>query len=48
MLIAGAGGHAKEIIEVLLQNGEDDIILFDDVSPAKDKLFNRFKILHSL
>jgi len=49
MLLAGAKGHAKEILEILSKNGETDLVCFDDVN--KDSpliLFNLFRILTNL
>ncbi len=48
MIIAGAAGHAQEVLEVFLQQNKKDPVFFDDtltVSPAL--LFNRFQILKS-
>ena len=50
MLIVGAKGFAKEVLEIFHQNNElENIIFFDDVTPNLDsKLFNQFIILKSL
>ena len=49
MLIAGAGGHAKEILTTIIANGnEEDIFLFDDSGSLKDRIFKRYKILKSI
>lgn len=49
MLILGAKGFAKEVLEILHQNGDTEKLCFyDDVSKdAPDVLFNQFKILKS-
>ncbi|MGK0639166.1 acetyltransferase [Schleiferia thermophila] len=47
MLIVGAKGFAKEVLEVLLQNGESQsIYFFDDVNDdIGENLFNKYPIL---
>ena len=47
MLIAGAGGHAKEILGTFAENNQDEnIFFFDDYEANTDTLvFNKFKIL---
>jgi sugar O-acyltransferase (sialic acid O-acetyltransferase NeuD family) len=49
MLIAGAGGHAIELLEVLRANNyKGEITLFDDVNTrSTGLLFSKFKIIHS-
>ena len=49
MLIAGAGGHAIELLEVLRSNHyQEEILFFDDVNPSvSGLLFSKFRILHS-
>ncbi len=49
MLIAGAKGFAKELIDVILeQNPGEFVAFFDDLSnDLPDKLFSRFDILRS-
>lgn len=49
MLIVGAKGFAKEVLEVLWQfSKSQEIAFFDDLSQdLPDQLFNRFKILKS-
>lgn len=49
MLILGAKGFAKEVLEILHQNGDTEHLCFyDDVSKdAPDVLFTQFKILKS-
>lgn len=50
MLIIGAGGFAKEILEVLHQVGyRDDISFYDDLNHIAPKLlFNKFNVLNNL
>lgn len=50
MVIIGAKGFAKEVLEVIWQNSTDyNIAFFDDVSNhSKALLFGQFKILRSL
>jgi sugar O-acyltransferase (sialic acid O-acetyltransferase NeuD family) len=50
MVIAGAGGHAVEILSVFEENNfPNDIYFFDDMnSKPGSKLFNRFNILTSI
>jgi sugar O-acyltransferase (sialic acid O-acetyltransferase NeuD family) len=50
MIIAGAGGHAKELIAVISESREpSELFLFDDVSQLKANYFwNRFPIIHSI
>lgn len=46
MLIIGAGGHAKEILEVLTDNGEEKLFFYDDLqSNTALKVFNQFSVL---
>lgn len=47
MIIAGAGGHAKEVIGVLAEsNITGEIFFFDDYTPGnRVKLFNEFTII---
>ncbi len=47
MLIIGAKGFAKEILEILYQNNDiENLVFYDDVNPETDiKLFNRFLII---
>ncbi len=49
MLIAGAGGHAIELLEVLRSNRyEQEISFFDDVNPpASGMLYDYFKVIGS-
>jgi sugar O-acyltransferase (sialic acid O-acetyltransferase NeuD family) len=50
MVVVGAGGFAKEILETFFQRKElQNLFFFDDVSKATpEKLFDRFPILKSL
>lgn len=50
MLIIGAKGFAKEVLEVLHQEGTvNDVVFYDDVNnDAPDYLYNTFKVLKSL
>lgn len=50
MLILGAKGFAKEVLEICHQNGDStDLAFYDDVNEdIGDKLFNQFPIFHSL
>ena len=49
MLVVGAGGFAKENLEILLQNGiENNTVFYDDLNPINDRfLYGRFPILNS-
>lgn len=50
MLVIGAKGFAKEVLEILIQNGEDENLCFyDDINDDNPpKLYNRFPVLKSL
>lgn len=50
MLIAGAGGHAKEILGILNEcHFDEEIIFFDDSGRNQDTMFfGRYPIIHSL
>ncbi len=50
MLIIGAKGFAKEVLQILHQNGElDQLAFYDDITPdIGDKLLNQFKVLKSI
>lgn len=50
MIIAGAGGHAAELICLLEESGNTaPVYLFDDVSPHEQTLlFGRYKVLRSI
>jgi len=49
MIIAGAGGHARELLGILAEAGRvEDVFLFDDVSPdAPAIIWGRFPVLRS-
>ncbi len=48
VIVAGAGGHAKEVLDILVQMYPvDDICFYDDVNLERDVLFGRYRILHS-
>ena len=49
MLVIGAKGFAKEILEILIANNIDENIFFyDDINNSPDKLFGKYNILTSL
>lgn len=50
MIVIGAKGHAKEVLEILYQNGEtQNLSFFDNVSnELSDQLFNQYPIIKSL
>lgn len=50
MLVAGAKGHAKEILELLHQNNEiDGLCFYDDISIDLDEtLFGKFPVIRTL
>jgi sugar O-acyltransferase (sialic acid O-acetyltransferase NeuD family) len=48
MLIAGAGGFARETLELLLQQAyAKDIFFYDDINPMPGKIHDRYTILKS-
>ena len=47
MLIAGAKGHAKEVLEIIPRAEWDTLVFYDDLSSDTDRLFDRFRILQS-
>lgn len=47
MLVIGAKGHAKELLQVLLGGQPEELTFFDNISNDAF-LFNDYKILHSL
>lgn len=48
MLIAGASGHAKEILQVLHDTGKtDNVAFYDDVNIKVKELYN-FPVLHTI
>jgi sugar O-acyltransferase (sialic acid O-acetyltransferase NeuD family) len=49
MLIAGAGGFAGEILELLLQKGyRDPVYFFDDVNPDRVIMYDRYQVIKSI
>ncbi|MEC4004433.1 acetyltransferase [Flavobacterium sp. SUN052] len=50
MLIVGAKGFAKEVLEVLYQNNQlEDVVFYDDVNvDVPNFLYDKFKVLTSL
>lgn len=50
MLIIGAKGFAKEVLEILNQLSQiDDLVFFDDISTDNnDKLYDKFKIINNI
>lgn len=50
MLIVGAKGFAKEVLEVCYQNNElNNLVFYDDVNiNSSDLLFNKYPILHTI
>lgn len=48
MLIAGAGGHARELLFEWQQLSDEPVYFFDDIPGAKDFMYERFNILHTL
>jgi len=50
MLVIGAKGFAKEILEIVSQLGQlDDLVFYDDINTdAGDKLYDRFPILRNM
>ena len=50
MIIIGARGFAKEILEICHQNEElNDLVFYDDVTPdIEPKLYNKFQIIRTL
>jgi len=48
MLIAGAGGHAIEILDILFKQNIENIFFYDDTINSNALLFDRFKIINSL
>tara|TARA_R110000744_G_scaffold336191_3_gene441515 strand:+ start:781 stop:1419 length:639 start_codon:yes stop_codon:yes gene_type:complete len=47
MLIVGAKGFAKEILEILIQNNLK-ISLYDDINVNEDLLYGKYEILHNM
>ena len=49
MLIIGAKGFAKEVLEVLFQNNVHNVCFFDDVNPElTEPLYGKFPVLKSI
>lgn len=48
MIIAGAGGHAREILDLLEEKAGEDIFLFDDLSISLPNNINGYMIICSL
>jgi hypothetical protein len=51
LTIIGARGHARGLIDVLLQNGlaKDDVFLFDDVSEdMPDLVYGAYRVIRSI
>ncbi|CEJ68314.1 Putative acetyltransferase EpsM [Chryseobacterium oranimense G311] len=49
MLIVGAKGFAKEILEICHQKNElENLVFYDDVNESADLLYDRFPILKSI
>lgn len=45
MLVVGAKGFAKEVLEIIFQNNIEDIALFDDINPdIAGKLYGNFPV----
>jgi len=48
MVIAGAGGHARELLGVLAEmKTAGDIYLFDNVSVHPGKIYNRYQVINN-
>jgi sugar O-acyltransferase (sialic acid O-acetyltransferase NeuD family) len=51
MIVAGARGHAKEILQVIIEKNEhnDELIFFDDISlDSSELLYKQFKIIRNV
>lgn len=48
MIIAGAGGHAKEILDILKYYSNEEIVLFDNTSANISSSLHGFKIVNNL
>jgi sugar O-acyltransferase (sialic acid O-acetyltransferase NeuD family) len=47
MLIAGAGGHAFELLDILISEGKTkNLVFFDEINP-RERFQDRFPIIHS-
>lgn len=47
MIIAGAGGHAREILDLLLIKAEEEIFLFDNVNVSAPDTINGYSLLRT-
>lgn len=48
MLIVGAKGFAKEVLETFQKNDLEQVVFYDDINlNAPDFLFQKFKVIHS-
>jgi sugar O-acyltransferase (sialic acid O-acetyltransferase NeuD family) len=47
MIIAGAGGHAREVIDVLELSSADDLFLFDNVNASVPTIINGLTVLQT-
>ncbi|WP_316820517.1 NeuD/PglB/VioB family sugar acetyltransferase [Pedobacter gandavensis] len=49
MLVIGAKGFAKDILEILLQNNElNNLVFYDDINSDEDELFGEFPIIKTM
>ncbi len=48
MILAGASRHAKEVLQILRKQGNEDIVLFDDISTSFESYFDNYKIIRSI
>lgn len=50
MLLMGASGHSLEVLQVLLQNGNEreNIAFFDNTSNAPRRIFNFYPVINSI
>ena len=49
MIILGSGGHAKEILDILIEkNYNKEIIFINTLIKDKEKLFNKYNVINSL
>lgn len=46
MLIIGAGGHAREVADILIDQGKNDLVFFDEISGI-DSVWERFPVISS-
>jgi sugar O-acyltransferase (sialic acid O-acetyltransferase NeuD family) len=48
MIIVGAGGHAREILDILIQNKfKEEIIFFDNQTLLTSSIYNTYPIIHN-